>query len=82
MIPILLILLAFLLVRRVEKNGGSIEIDWKAVAFRIKITLQREGSSGSAEAQEQRAQPEVTTAASAPQAIEGPAEPPSGGGGP
>ncbi|WP_141721822.1 hypothetical protein [Micromonospora citrea] len=82
MIPILLILLAFLLVRRVEKSGGSIEIDWKAVAFRIKITLQRKGNSGSAEAQEQVAQPEVTTAAGVPQAIEGAAEPPSGGGGP
>ncbi|MFG1660697.1 hypothetical protein ACGFIY_29585 [Micromonospora chersina] len=80
-IPILLLLLAFLLVRRIEKIGGTFEIDWKTVAFRIKYSSTPDGLHWRAEAEGQAAQPEVT-AAGQPQPTEGAAQPPDGGGGP
>ncbi|MEV4814926.1 hypothetical protein [Micromonospora tulbaghiae] len=75
-IPTLLILLAFLLVRRIEKNGGSFEVDWKTVAFRIKYSST---PAGLPEAQDQSAQPEASPD---PGPGDGAARPPEGGGGP
>ncbi|WP_124821906.1 hypothetical protein [Micromonospora ureilytica] len=80
-IPILLIPLAYLLVRRVEKNGGAFEVDWKTVAFRIKYSSAPDGLNERAEAQDQSAQPEATAAA-VPQPADGAVPPPRGGGGP
>ncbi|MFI7430720.1 hypothetical protein ACIBPB_27370 [Micromonospora sp. NPDC049836] len=79
-IPLSLILLAFLLVRRIEKNGGSVEIDWKTVAFHFKYTAPPDGLHRRVEAQGQPAQPEAT--AESRQLADGAAQPPEGGGGP
>lgn len=80
-IPILLLSLTYLLVRRVEKSGGAFEVDWKTVAFRIKYSSAPDGLSDRAESQDQVAQPEVTPADPS-QPTDGTARPPDGGGGP
>lgn len=80
-IALSLIVLAFLLVRRAERNGGSFEIAWKAVAIHIKYSSAPDGISEPAEPQGQPAPPEATTA-SIPQPADGTAQPSPGGGGP
>lgn len=81
-IPSLLILLAYLLVRRVERNGGSFEIDWKTVAFAIKFSSTPGGLHKQAEPQDQPVQPEATAATDDRQLADGTARPLEGGGGP
>ncbi|MFI7283116.1 hypothetical protein ACIBOV_22930 [Micromonospora chersina] len=79
-IPALLLLLAYSLTRRIEKNGGSFEVDWKTVAFRIKYSSTPDGLARRDEAQDQPAQPEAIAASR--QLADGAAGPPEGGGGP
>lgn len=79
---ILLLLSILIMVRRVEKSGGYVEVDWKTVAFRIKCSFSPENRGDPTGSQDPAPPAEVSTSAAAPQPPADAAEPPNGGGRP
>jgi hypothetical protein len=81
-IAILLLLLVLMLVGRVEKHGGYVEIDWKTVAFRVKASFSPECPAKDTGRAADPAASEQPAVAGTPQPAPGVADPPNGGGGP